>query len=59
VEVYARGLEEDRHLAPATVARRLSTVIGFYRFMVIDGRLDKSPGPARATPTQAQARVHP
>ena len=43
VEIYSRWLEEDRHLAPATVARRLSTVIGFYRFMVIDGRLDKSP----------------
>jgi len=43
IEVYVRWLEEDRHLAPATVARRLSTVIGFYRFMVIDGRLDKSP----------------
>lgn len=43
IEIYVRWLEEDRHLAPATVARRLSTVIGFYRFMVIDGRLEKSP----------------
>ena len=43
IEIYVRWLEEDRHLTPATVARRLSTVIGFYRFMVIDGRLDKSP----------------
>jgi integrase/recombinase XerD len=43
IEVYVRWLEEDRHLAPATVARRLSTVIGFYRCLVIDGRLDKSP----------------
>jgi site-specific recombinase XerD len=43
IEIYVRWLEEDRHLAPATVARRLSTVIGFYRFMVIDGHLDKSP----------------
>ena len=38
IEIYVRWLEEDRHLAPATVARRLSTVIGFYRFMVIDGQ---------------------
>jgi len=29
IELYVRWLEEDRHLAPATVARRLSTVIGF------------------------------
>jgi len=43
IELYVRWLEEDRHLAPATVARRLSTVIGFYRCLVIDGRLDKSP----------------
>jgi len=43
IEIYVRWLEEDRHLTPATVARRLSTVIGFYRFMVIDGHLDKSP----------------
>ncbi len=43
IEVYVRWLEEDRHLAPATVARRLSTVIGFYRCLVIDGHLDKSP----------------
>ena len=43
IEVYVRWLEEDRHLAPATVARRLSTVIGFYRCLAIDGRLEKSP----------------
>jgi integrase len=43
IELWVRWLEEDRHLAPATVARRLSTVIGFYRCLVIDGRLDKSP----------------
>jgi Phage integrase, N-terminal SAM-like domain len=43
IEIYTRWLEEDRRLVPATVARRLSTVIGFYRFMVIDGRLDKPP----------------
>jgi len=43
IEVYVRWLEEERHLAPATVARRLSTVIGFYRCLVIDGRLEKSP----------------
>ena len=43
IELYVRWLAEDRHLALATVARRLSTVIGFYRCLVIDGRLDKSP----------------
>jgi site-specific recombinase XerC len=43
IELWVRWLEEDRHLAPATVARRLSTVIGFYRTLVIDGRLGQSP----------------
>ena len=36
-------MEERQHLATSTVARRLSTIIGFYRFAVIDGLLDRSP----------------
>ena len=43
VELYVRWMEEERGYAPATTARRLSTVIGFYRFAVIDGYLDRSP----------------
>ena len=43
IELYARWLEEDRHLARATIGRRLSTVVGFYRFAVIDGFLTESP----------------
>ena len=43
VEVYVRWMEEQRHYAPATTARRLSTVAGYYRFAVIDGYLDRSP----------------
>jgi len=39
VELYARWMEEDQHLARATIGRRLSTVVGFYRFAVIDGYL--------------------
>ena len=43
IELYARWLEEDRHLARANIGRRLSTVVGFYRFAVIDGFLTDSP----------------
>ena len=37
LELYVRWMEEDRGYAPATTPRRLSTVVGFYRFAVIDG----------------------
>ncbi len=43
VELYVRWMEEERGYAPSTIARRLSTVVGFYRFAVIDGYLDRSP----------------
>lgn len=43
IELYARWMEEDRHLARATIGRRLSTVAGFYRFAVVDGYLAESP----------------
>jgi len=36
-------MEEERHLARATIGRRLSTVVGFYRFAVIDGYMTESP----------------
>jgi hypothetical protein len=36
-------MEEDRHLAWATIGRRLSTVVGFYRFAVVDGYMAESP----------------
>ena len=36
-------MEERQHRPTSTVARRLSTIIGFYRFAVIDGLLDRSP----------------
>jgi len=42
IEMWARTMEE-RGLARSTVGRRLSTVAGFYRFAVIDGRLEHSP----------------
>jgi integrase/recombinase XerD len=43
VELYARHLEQDRGLSPATVARRLSTLSGYYRYIVMEGGLDRSP----------------
>jgi integrase len=36
-------MEEGLGLAASTVARRLSTIVGFYRFAVIDGLLERSP----------------
>lgn len=43
VELYVRWMTETAGYAPATTARRLSTVCGFYRFLVIDGILAASP----------------
>ena len=43
IELYVRWMEEDRGYAPATTARRLSTVAGFYRFAAIDGYIERSP----------------
>ena len=42
LELWARTLEEAG-LARSTIGRRLSTLAGFYRFAVIDGRLEHSP----------------
>jgi site-specific recombinase XerD len=41
VELFARELEAT--LAPATVARRIGTVCGFYKTAVIDGILEVNP----------------
>ncbi|MCP9621937.1 tyrosine-type recombinase/integrase [Nocardia otitidiscaviarum] len=43
VERYMRWMQEVRRFKPATVARRLAVVAGFYRTCVIDGGLDRSP----------------
>jgi site-specific recombinase XerD len=42
IELYSRGMEE-RGLARATVARRLSTVAGFYRYADEEGLIAVSP----------------
>ena len=55
VEVYVRWMEEQRHYAPATTARRLSTVAGYYRFAVIDGYLDRSPAEYVRRPTSRRS----
>jgi integrase/recombinase XerD len=34
---------EQQGLAPATIGRRFTTVVGFYRYAVIDGRSEKVP----------------
>ena len=43
VELYVRWMQEVRRYKPATISRRLSVVIGFYRTAVIDGVLTSSP----------------
>lgn len=42
VDAYARALEEAA-MAPATIARRLSTLAGFYAYAVDEGGMDRSP----------------
>jgi hypothetical protein len=37
-------LEDARDLAPATVARRITTVCGFYRHCTAEGVIDRDPG---------------
>jgi len=44
IEAYARYLEDARDLAPATVARRITTVCGFYRHCTAEGVIDRDPG---------------
>lgn len=43
VELYVRWMQEIRRYKPATISRRLSVVVGFYRTCLIDGLLDASP----------------
>ncbi len=43
VDAYARELAEVRALAPATVARRLAALAGFYAYALQEGLLARSP----------------
>ena len=43
IELFIRWLQEVRQLKPATVARRIAVLGGFYRTCVIDGVLQHSP----------------
>ena len=43
VELYVRWMQAVRRYKPATISRRLSVVVGFYRTCLIDGLLDPSP----------------
>jgi integrase/recombinase XerD len=43
VDAYARELAEVRALAPATVARRLAALAGFYAYALEEGLLARSP----------------
>src|SRR5204862_6060385 len=50
IEIYARTLEA-RGRARATIARRLPTVAGFYRYAEDEGRIDHSPAVHVRRPT--------
>lgn len=43
IELYLRWMQEIGHYKPATVSRRLSVLVGFYRTCVVDGVLEHSP----------------
>lgn len=43
IELWARHLEENEHLALSTVASKLNALAGLYRFAVIDDLIDKNP----------------
>lgn len=43
IELFVRWMQEFRGFKPATVSKRMSTVVGFFRTCVIDGVLDHSP----------------
>jgi len=51
LELWVRHMEEHQHLAPATVARRLSTAAGLFRFAHIDGIIDNNPAEYVRRPT--------
>jgi integrase/recombinase XerD len=55
LELWMRA-EEARGLAPATIARRLGTVRGWYRYAVEEGHLTTDPG-ARVKPPKIRERV--
>ena len=55
---------QPHRLASATISRRFTTLAGFYRYTVIDGRLHKDPSLAVThprAPRQGQHRtvLHP
>jgi site-specific recombinase XerD len=63
LELYLRWMEAQ-HLAAATMGRRFGTVAGFFKYAVLDGRLDRDPTLAVTRPRvswEAQRRtvLHP
>ena len=55
---------EQRGLAPATIGRRFTTPAGFYRYALIDGRVQKDPSLAVTRPRvlwegQRRTVLHP
>jgi site-specific recombinase XerD len=44
IEGYAAAMQDEQGMRPATVARRLTTVCGFYRHCTAEGLLARNPG---------------
>jgi integrase/recombinase XerD len=44
IETYARTLQDTQGLLPATVARRVTTVCGFYRHCAAEDLIERNPG---------------
>jgi integrase/recombinase XerD len=44
IEAFAAAMCDEHGLAPASVARRISTICGFYRHATSEGFLERNPG---------------
>jgi integrase/recombinase XerD len=58
IECFARDLE-DRGKARATVARRLCTIVGFYRYAEEEGVIEHSPAVHIRRPKSTTSRTSP
>jgi hypothetical protein len=56
IEVYARELEELRGLKVSSVANKLNTIAGFYKFARIDHYIDEDPAEYVRRPTVPRGR---
>ena len=58
LEGYSAAMQDELGLSPATVARRLTTVCGFYRHCTADGLLARNPGEFVRRPAVPRGEHH-